>query len=66
MHLNSRELNCHEAHALMKLMLAVGLKGSTTGDTLIAEKALEIVLERMVIRHAYSRNKYEQAMEKLT
>nr|WP_307938818.1 hypothetical protein [Mycoplasmopsis bovis] len=29
-------------------MLAVGLKGTTTGDTLIAEKAPEIVLERMV------------------
>ncbi|QQH35583.1 hypothetical protein HYD91_00900 [Mycoplasmopsis bovis] len=31
------------------------------GDTLIAEKAPEIVLEIMVIRSAYSNNKYEQS-----
>ncbi|QQH49698.1 hypothetical protein HYD70_00885 [Mycoplasmopsis bovis] len=55
---------------LMKLMqvmkpFAVGLNRSwhNNGDTLINEKALEIVLERMVIpTSSYSNNKYEQAM----
>ncbi|MBT1338024.1 elongation factor G [Mycoplasma bovis] len=67
MHANSRS-EIDEANA-GDIVAAVGLKGTTTGDTLIAEKAPEIVLERMVFPEPVISQALEpeskDAMEKL-